>query len=324
MTIAVLMGGRSAEHEISLMSGGAMLAALSQRDFPNIRAVTVSRDHQWSADGTPATFARALEDVDVALLAFHGEWGEDGRAQALMEWIGLPYNGSRPTASALAMDKPVSRVLLREHGLAIPQGSAHVRPGDRDAIERLAEGIARAHPFPLVVKPASRGSSVGVTLVRTARQLVPALHEAFRYDNRALVEKYLDGIEVSCGVLEELSGELKALPVAQIIPPRDHALFDFHAKYSGEAQELVPAPLAPDVARRVAETALAAHFALGCRHYSRTDMIILNGRPIVLELNTLPGLTPESILPKEALAAGLSYPALIERLVGLASRDRTQ
>ena len=324
MTIAVLMGGRSAEHEISLMSGGAILTALSKRGFPNIRAVTVSREHQWSADGSPATFSQALEGVDVALLAFHGEWGEDGRAQALMEWLGLPYNGSRPTASALAMDKPMSRILLREHGLSIPQGSTHMRPGDRNAMERLVEGIARTRPFPIVVKPASRGSSVGVTLVRTAHQLIPALHEAFRYDSRALVEEYLDGIEVSCGVLEELSGKLMALPVAQIIPTRDHALFDFHAKYSGETQELVPAPLAPDIAQRVAETALTAHFALGCRHYSRTDMIIVAGKPIVLELNTLPGLTPESILPKEALAAGLSYPALIERLVGLASRDRIQ
>lgn len=322
MIIAVLMGGRSAEHEISLMSGSAMLAALSQRGFPNTRAVTVSRGHQWTVDSAPATFVQALEGVDVALLAFHGEWGEDGRAQALMEWVGLPYNGSRPTASALAMDKPVSRVLLREHGLAIPQGSVHVRPEQQGMMERLVEDIARTHPLPLVVKPASRGSSVGVTLVRTADQLVPALHEAFRYDERVLVEEYLDGIEVSCGVLEELSGKLTALPVAQIIPPRDHALFDFHAKYSGKTQELVPAPLAQDLAQRVAETALAAHVALGCRHYSRTDMIILNNRPFVLELNTLPGLTPESILPKEALAAGLSYPALIERLVGLASRDR--
>lgn len=322
MIIAVLMGGRSTEHEISLMSGAAILAALSQRGFSHTRAVTVSRDHQWAADGAPATFNQALEGVDVALLAFHGEWGEDGRAQALMEWVGLPYNGSRPTASALAMDKPVSRVLLREHGLAVPHGSTHMRPGHRGAREQLVEDIARAHHFPLVVKPASRGSSIGVTLVRTADQLVPALHEAFRYDERVLVEEYLDGIEVSCGVLEELSGKLTALPAAQIIPPRDHALFDFHAKYSGETQELVPAPLAPDVAQRVAETALATHVALGCRHYSRTDMIILNNRPIVLELNTLPGLTPESILPKEATAAGLSYPALIERLVGLAARDR--
>jgi D-alanine-D-alanine ligase len=325
LPIAILMGGQSAEHDISLLSGEAMLNALRERGFTNLRPITLTRDNVWLVNGKETSILDALAGINVALLAFHGEWGEDGRAQALMEWVGIPYAGSGPTASALAMDKPTSRLIFREHGIAVPTGKTYEHPtlseegGIPAFVERIVEEQRR---FPLVVKPAGRGSSLGVSIAQNVAQLERAVAEALRYDTRIIIEDYLSGIEVSCGVLEEPSGELRALPVAQIIPPSGHALFDYDAKYSGETKEVVPAPLASDLATHVQQTAIAAHRSLGCRHYSRTDIILVNETPVVLELNTLPGMTRESLFPKMASAADISFPELIERFVSLALHEK--
>lgn len=319
------MGGRSAEHDVSLASGDAMRQAIQDSFWVPAKEVVISPDGTWTVSEEKTTPKDALRDIDTALLALHGEWGEDGQAQALLDWFGIPYGGSGAHASALAMDKPRSRAVFRDAGLRVPFGHTYEQFGeDEESLRVLGDLVAVAHQPPFVVKPAGRGSSVGVSIVRDSEDISRAFAEAFRFDNRAVVEEYQNGTEVSCGVLEDLSGATHPLSVVQIIPPVSHAFFNYDAKYSGETQEIVPAPLPQTTTRRIQEAALAAHRALGCRHYSRTDMILVGSEPVVLELNTLPGMTPESIFPKEARASGISFPVLMERFVALALRDRNR
>jgi D-alanine-D-alanine ligase len=351
--VGVLTGGASAERDISLATGAQIAASLPRERYDVVLLdplALMSRNPALTAEqraqartlregggriealpaGGPlprgleeqiASATRALvpatraiggdaEPLDVVVIALHGPWGEDGRIQGLLDILGLPYTGSGVGASSLAMDKVMAKTVLAAHGLDVPRGVAVRRPDDP---------LARSVPLPAFVKPVAQGSSIGSAIVERPDELEPALADALRYDERALVEERVVGRELTVAVIG--NDELQALPVVEIITA--HRFFDYGAKYdAGESEEIVPARIPGPVALRAQELALRAHDALGCRGMSRTDFIwTADDRLAVLEVNTIPGMTANSLLPKAALAAGIPFGALLEKLVGWALED---
>ncbi len=347
--VGILAGGASAERDISLATGAQIAAslpadryeavlldplalmarnpALSEAQRASARALLagggrIDQAHtlpkgleadieRASGALVPATRALAAdgEGVDVVFVALHGTWGEDGRLQGMLDLLGIPYTGSGVLASALAMDKVMAKAVLERSGLDVPQGVV-VASGDDPA--------ARTVPLPAFVKPVAQGSSVGAAIVERENELAGAIAEALRHDARAMVEELVRGTELTCAVIG--NDELTALPVIEITTER--AFFDYPAKYDeGLSQEIVPARIPPELARRVREAAVVAHRALGCRGMSRTDFIATHDRLVTLEVNTIPGMTANSLLPKAARAAGISFAELVERLVRWALED---
>jgi D-alanine-D-alanine ligase len=306
--VAVLGGGWSGERPISLRSAQGAAAALRERGWA-VDAIDLWPDAGRPKGATPKGFQAVRlggllkrlrrRQGTVALLALHGPGGEDGRLQGLLDLAGIRYSGSGALASAVAMDKGVAKALLAAAGVPVP-GGALLRRGEKAPKLRL----------PLVVKPASQGSSLGMSLVRKPGELPRAVALALKWDRQALLEPFLPGRELTVGVLGA-----KALPVVEILP--QHAFYDFHSKYaSGGSRHLCPAPIPAAAARRAQALALQAHRALGCRAYSRTDLILSpRGALTVLEVNTLPGLTSVSLLPDAARAAGLAYGQLLEAML---------
>ncbi len=304
----MLMGGWSSEREVSLRTGAAVLRALLRRGY---RAVAI--------DVGPAVERQLrAKKVEIAFLALHGPGGEDGTIQGLLEFIGIPYTGSGVRASAIAMHKGVTKTLLTCHGIPVPKGAV-VRAGEPEArrLRTLPAGLT----WPVVVKPASQGSTIGVSIVREPAQWIPALRQAHRYDPEALVEAYIPGREITVAVLGG-AGAPDTLPAVEIVAPG--GFYDYSAKYQkGRTRYLCPAPLAPPLARRLRELALRTYQLVGCEGAARVDFRVTRaGRPYVLELNTIPGMTETSLLPMAAAAAGLSYDALTERILGSALARR--
>ena len=295
-----------------LVAGGGTPEALPARDQELPAAMREQMQHASSAL-VPATSALSTdptgnERIDVAFLALHGPWGEDGRLQGVLDLLGIPYTGSGVLASALAMDKAMAKTVLAANGLDVPEGEIITSPGDRPSIAP-----------PSVVKPVENGSSFGMTMVDDADRYPAAIAEALRYDRRALVEERIGGRELTVGVIG--LDDLQALPVIEIVPKR--AFFDYQAKYDASASdELCPAPIPDEVAHRAQDFALRAHRALGCRAISRTDLMWDGDRMAVLEVNTMPGMTPNSLVPKAAAVAGISYGELVDRLIGWALEPR--
>lgn len=305
--IAVLMGGPSAEHDISLKSGQSVAAALTRRGW-SVEPVMIPRTLSLSQAGAFVCEALRRLHPDAAFLALHGPFGEDGTMQQLCETLQVPYTGSDPEASRLGMDKVASRQRCEQVSLSVPRWRV-LEVARVSSVSEVLGGMK----LPVVVKPTNQGSSIGVTLVRQREALMPALEDAARYDPRILLEAWVQGREMTVGILEE-----EPLPVVEIKPA--HPLFDYTAKYTpGQTQYLAPAPLTKELAHRVQAAGLRAHAALGCRHVSRVDLILTEaGQPVVLEVNTIPGLTAMSLLPKAAACAGLSYDELCERMVLMA------
>ena len=294
--IGVLCGGLSAEREVSLRTGEAICATLVDRGYDAVR-IYVDRDLDLALRQTR---------IDVAFLALHGRYGEDGCVQGLLELMGIPYTGSGVMASALAMNKVKAKELFRLHNLPTPP------------YYTLAAGahVGEAHGafgFPAVVKPACEGSSVGVSIVRDLGELEAAGDEAFRFDDQILVERYIAGREVSVAVLND-----RPLGAIEIVPSR--TFYDYGAKYTaGTSEYHLPARLGPERYRGVLTQAALAHRALGCSGATRVDMIVSErGNEYLLEVNTIPGMTATSLLPKIAAHAGLDFGALLEEMLGAA------
>ncbi|PIR69407.1 MAG: D-alanine--D-alanine ligase [Candidatus Niyogibacteria bacterium CG10_big_fil_rev_8_21_14_0_10_46_36] len=314
ITVGILRGGPSSEYDVSLKTGENVLRSLPEGMYKGID-IFISRDGEWHHKGIVRSPETILRHVDVAFNAMHGEYGEDGTVQKILERHAIPYTGSDAIASRFAMKKNVAKELLSRAGLKVLP-SILVKP--EDDVEDTCRVVHRAMAPPWVVKPAGKGSSVGVSIVRTLPNLADALTEALRIDSAALVEKYINGREATCGVLENFREETYyALPVIEIIPPKGK-FFDYQCKYDGSTQEICPGRFSPREKTHIQDAAIRAHKALGCRHYSRTDMMLANDTVWVLEINTLPGLTSESLLPKSAEAIGLSFPALLDHIVRLA------
>jgi len=293
--VALLAGGCSAEREVSLKGAEAVKRALKARGIPYV--------FFDPAKDLPLLASQA-KDFDVAFLVLHGPGGEDGRIQGFLDALGLPYQGSGVLGSALAMDKSLSKLLYQNSALPVPR-----------SIEwRKGEPVPQLEFFPVVVKPVSQGSSVGMSLVSDQEALEEALFLAGRYEERVLIEEYLEGRELTVGVLDE-----EALPVVEIIPGEGHRFFDYEAKYTpGATEEICPARVPKEIFAKAQEYALRAHRALRLRHYSRTDFIWAGEEVYVLETNTIPGMTETSLLPLAAKVAGYSFEDLVEKLLLLA------
>ncbi len=305
LRIAVLMGGDSPERDVSLLSGMRVLQALNPERYLGIPvdpALPRAREGIWSL--------RELlgeERPDLAFIALHGRHGEDGAIQGLLELLGIPYTGSGVLASALAMNKHAAKILFKEVGLATPPAVLAY-----DDSWETCERIQQALQLPAIVKPNQGGSTLGTSRVFAWDALPNALRKALAFDNAALVEAFIEGTEVSVPVLGTRNP--LALPPVEIAPKSGY--YDFEAKYiPGMTDEIVPARLPEEVLELLKATAVIAHRALGCRGLSRVDMIVRDHIPYVLEVNTVPGLTPTSLLPRSAEAAGIGFAELIERII---------
>lgn len=363
--VAVVFGGRSSEHAISCVTAGSVLAALDPARY-DVVPIGITRDGRWVLESAepdrlritapdrlpavdeqaqpvalahtgsatdlvvqePGVPPRVLGEVDVVLPLLHGPWGEDGTIQGMLEMAGVRYVGAGVLASAVSMDKAFMKVVLAAAGLPLMPGVTVTARGwaDDEAGER--QRVA-ALGYPVFVKPARGGSSIGISKVRSDDELAAAVEEALRHDPKVLVEVSAEGArEVECGVLEVLGtaggGVETSLP-AEIRITGDHDFYDFEAKYlPEEATELdVPADLPDEVVARVQELSRRAFEAVGCEGLARVDFFLLpDGALVVNELNTMPGFTPLSMFPRMWAASGLDYPALVERLVELAlARD---
>ncbi len=321
MRIGVLAGGPGGERDISLITADAVERALAELGWEAFRVEFGAHGEPstWpGGEGPPLMALGALERArpDAAFIAMHGLWGEDGRIQAALELAGIPYQGSGVLASALAMDKIRSKEIFRTHNIPVAADLTIAPPSSPEAAERVAKELESRLGLPLALKTPGSGSSVGVAIADTLAEVAATL-VAFSADaDRVLVEQYIAGREFTCPVVETEAGEAEAFPAVEI-RPRSARFFDRTAKYApGATDELCPAPVPDALEGALREIGLAAHRALGCAGYSRTDVRMdERGALFVLETNTLPGLTPASLLPKSAAAAGVAFPALIERLL---------
>jgi len=327
INVAVLMGGKSEEREVSLSTGRMILGALNPDKY-NAFAVDAARfgveSPNLESSGLPTGTAEMLPldfivhssasraRPDVVFIALHGRFGEDGTIQGLLDLLGIPYVGSGVLASALALDKIMTRKVLQHEGIPVPKGIAIRRPFDMLSLSRRGD---RELGYPVVVKPNQQGSTIGLSVVRTASDLPTAIDLAFSYDDDVLLEEFIEGTEITAAVIG--NDEPQVLPLIEIVP--ESGFYDYHAKYTpGATDEIVPARIPEKVYRRAEEIGLACHRALGCRGMSRTDMMVRGDEVYVLEVNTIPGMTPTSLLPRAAQAAGIEFPDLLDRLIGYA------
>lgn len=293
--IGVLMGGISEEREISLRTGKAILDALKAKGYKAV-PIDAGRD-----------LGRVLKNkkIDIAFIALHGRYGEDGCVQGLLEVMGIPYTGSGVKASAMAMDKATAKKVMLHHGVSTPASTIY-----------NGKGVPKVK-LPVVVKPASQGSAIGVSIVRKPAALKKAVAYAEGFGGGVLIERFVEGRELTVAILDG-----KVLPTIEIRPRK--GFYDYNAKYTkGMTEFLVPAPLKKSVDRSVAREALAAYESLGCSGAARVDVILDKlGTPYVLEVNTIPGMTSLSLFPRAAAAAGMDYPALCEEMLKGAGLDK--
>ena len=323
LRVAVLMGGRSSEHEISLASARSVLAALDPERYDAVR-VEIGRDGRWalpngtralaSGDVLPVSVGpavpAALGDVDVVLPVLHGPFGEDGTVQGLLELASVPYVGAGVAASALCMDKDLMKAVLRDRGI----------PVTRNVTLREGDPLRNPFGYPVFVKPARLGSSVGISKVRSKEELAGAVELARRHDDKVLVEEFVSGIEVKCGVLgnrlpqASLPGEI----VAHGFGESDW--YDYSAKYDEDGMDLiVPPRVAEEIVARVQQLSVEAFVATECEGMARVDLFVRDdGEVLVNELNTIPGFTATSVYARLFEASGIPYPELLDRLVELA------
>ncbi|MCC2630265.1 MAG: D-alanyl-alanine synthetase D-alanine-D-alanine ligase [Candidatus Paceibacter sp.] len=312
LRVAVLRGGPSSEYDVSLKSGGTILKHMPEKYLAH--DILISKNGVWHRDGFERSPDRALSHIDVVFNAMHGEYGEDGKVQRILDGLNIRYTGSNSTASALAMNKHLTKKAFQSHGIKTPYHTVVKREDDVD--EKLSH-IFHHFFLPIVVKPASSGSSVGVTIVHNFSHLEDALLKALTISEVALVEEYIKGKEATCGVINNFRGEstYTLLPV-EIIHPKENGFFDYDAKYSGKSQEIVPGNFSDSEKQEIQRLAKHVHDSLGLRHYSRTDFMVHPRRGVfVLEVNTLPGLTQESLLPKSLEAIGCSLSDFIDHLI---------
>ncbi|MEU1052644.1 D-alanine--D-alanine ligase family protein [Streptomyces sp. NPDC005876] len=364
--VAVVFGGRSSEHGISVVTAGAVLAAIDRTKY-DVLPIGISTEGRWfltadeparmaitdrrtpsveqlaeSTEGgvvlpvdpadrevvysEPGSVPKALGEVDVVFPVLHGPYGEDGTLQGLLELSGVPYVGSGVLASAVGQDKEYMKRVFTSFGLKVgPYVVIRPREWERDApaARKKIVDFAGEHGWPLFVKPARAGSSIGITKVDGLAGLDEAIAEARRHDPKILVEAALTGREIECGVLEFEDGPRASVP-AEIPPPSEHAYYDFEAKYIDSTPGLVPAPLTEEETAEVRRLAVEAFDAASCEGLVRADFFLTeHGEFVINEINTMPGFTPISMYPQMWQASGVSYPELVDRLVQAALRRPT-
>jgi D-alanine-D-alanine ligase len=307
LTIALLSGGISSEREVSIASGNQVYDALDHNKYNVIRYDPKTDLHQLVMDAPK---------IDAALIILHGPFGEDGTVQGLLDLLGIPYQGSGVLGSALGMNKLASKHLYEKSGLLVPP---FMVLGQHDALDE--DACIRRMGLPLVVKPVGSGSSVGISVVKSKNSIKEAVNEAFAQDDKVLIEAYIDGIELTGGVIG--NDRVEALPLIEIVPDKSYEFFDYEAKYTaGATREICPARINDAMTEKAQETAKTAHKALFCKGYSRTDMILKDQDIYVLETNTIPGMTATSLLPLAAGKAGIPFSRLLDRLIELSMEEQ--
>jgi D-alanine-D-alanine ligase len=294
MRVGVIMGGISSEKQVSLMTGQEMMMHLDQNKYEIVPIVLEDTKD----------LAEKVNNIDIALLALHGKYGEDGTIQGTLESLGICYTGSGVLSSSLCMDKNISKKIIRYEGIQTPDWIHLTKKDDLnlDEIDRMG--------YPLVVKPNSGGSSVGVKIVHDHNTLESAMDEVFDWDSEVLIEQYIKGEEITCSILNG-----KLLPIVSI--RHDAEFFDYTSKYDdgGAIEEVIELP--SELEKLVSHAAITCYQSLKCSVYARIDMMIKDGIPYVMEVNTLPGMTKNSLLPKSAKSAGIPYSKLLDLIIEL-------
>ncbi len=308
--LALIAGGKSDEREVSLKGAVGVAAALNPEKYDV---------HRYDPATDLARLAADADKLDAAFILLHGLYGEDGTIQGFLELLDIPYQGAGVLGSAAAMDKNLAKTMYRANGLPVaPWLMAEKR--DIDTPERLIRELR----LPCVVKPVRQGSSIGMSIVQQQDELGPALALAFEHDIQVMVEEYIKGRELTAAVLG--NEDLQALPLIEIIPDSRYAFFNYEAKYQpGATREVCPAEVEESIRIKAQEYALVAHRCLGLRGYSRTDMMLSHDNQLyLLETNTIPGMTPTSLFPQAAAAAGYPFAALLDKLIELALEGKEQ
>ncbi len=301
--LALIAGGTSGEREVSLQGAIGVEQALNKDKYEVIRYDPATDLARLAADA---------KQIDAAFILLHGIHGEDGTIQGMLELLGIPYQGSGVLGSALAMDKNLAKTIYRLHGLPVATWEMASQEHVNDPAPLLAQ-----LSLPVVVKPIRQGSSLGMSVVREAEQLGPALATAFEHDSQVMVEEFIQGREITVGVIG--NDELMPLPLVEVIPDEKYEFFNYEAKYQpGATHEVCPAEVEDSIRDKAQQYGLIAHNILQLHGYSRTDMIVRDNEIFLLETNTIPGMTPTSLLPQAAAEAGLDFPALLDRLISLA------
>lgn len=312
--VGVLRGGISSEHEVSLKTGESVLNNMPKKY--SVKDIFINKEGDWHLDGKHVYHERVFRNIDIVFNALHGEYGEDGKVQRLLEAHGIPYTGSSVMSSSVGMNKILARQMFKKAGLKIPRG---IELFSREGLLNAAEKIFRDIAPPWVIKYPSGGSSVGVFIARAFDDLTNALRSGFSMGNRILAEEYISGREATCGIIDDFRNEkYYALPVIEIIPPSRSGFFSYDAKYGGETKELCPSNFDLSVKKEIEAMAKLAHTSIWARHYSRSDFIVSKKGIYILEINTLPGLTEESLVPKALAAVGSSYKEFLDHLIKLA------
>jgi D-alanine-D-alanine ligase len=315
--VGVMRGGPSSEYEVSLKTGKSVLEHLDKEKYEP-RDLFIDRAGVWHLHGLAVPPEQALHGVDVAFNAMHGAYGEDGTVQRLLDRLSVAYTGSGALASSVAFNKHLTKEEARKLGVKVAHGVVVNDQGDSEA---LARQLFRTFPHPAIVKPVVGGSSVGTTIARSFHELQFALDEAFKLSSQALVEEYIKGKEATVGVINHFRGEsIYALMPVEIIPPAHHSFFSYEAKYSGESTERVPGHFTHAQKSELERLAKLVHQGLKLDHYSRSDFILSRRGIYFLEVNTLPGLTSESLLPKALKAVGSKLSEFIDHVIELARR----
>ncbi len=305
--LALIAGGKSDEREVSLAGAIGVEKELDAAKYDVTR---------YDPATDLAVIAQNSENIDAAFILLHGLYGEDGTIQGFLDLLDIPYQGAGVLGSAMAMNKNLAKERYKEYGLTVaPWVMAEV--GDIQNPERIASLLT----LPYVVKPVKQGSSIGMSVVKEVDALSGALELAFKHDDEVMVEEYIKGREITVGVIG--NKELLSLPLVEIIPDSRFEFFDYEAKYEvGATTEVCPAQIDQSIAARAQEYSQIAHKCLELRGYSRTDMIVRDDEIFVLETNTIPGMTPTSLLPQAAAAAGFPFPKLLDKLIELALENR--
>ncbi|PIE61638.1 MAG: D-alanine--D-alanine ligase [Desulfobacterales bacterium] len=308
--LALLSGGVSTEREVSLNSGNQVFDALDKDKYEITR---------YDPKFDISKLTKDAPDIDAALIILHGPFGEDGTVQGLLDLLNIPYQGAGVLGSAMAMNKLIAKTRYQASGIPTPTFLSYHHQ------EYTAGAISIPHAvdtlgLPIVVKPACAGSSVGMSIVKDTKDLEAAIKKSFDHDETLILEQYIDGLELTCGVLG--NQDLEKLPVIEIRPGQGHEFFDYEAKYvAGATEEICPARLDDDLTAKVQDLAVRAHKALCLTGYSRTDLMLRDRELFVLETNTIPGMTATSLYPQSAKEAGYSFSALLDKLIELAIED---
>ncbi len=298
--IAVLSGGWSKERSVSIKSGKAVLGALDEKKYH-----IVSFDPKEDLN----VLWQQRKQLDLVFNLLHGKFGEDGRIQGLLEIFGIPFVGSGVLASAMAMNKRVTKEVYRNVGLQVPEDII-LKKGEAFSIDKIISVLGT----PIVIKPVSEGSSIGISIMENERDIGAGIEKAFQFDLEVVLEEYISGREITCAVLG--GKELETLPLVEIMPKDTHRFFDFDAKYTpGETTEICPAKIESHLQTRAFEIAKNAHRALNCKDWSRTDMIVRDNEIYLLETNTIPGMTETSLVPLAAKGKGWTLRDLLDRMI---------